>query len=97
MDSKQTDAQKCEQLDQLLTRLDASGIAEYVKLSRRTGRILWLNFLSGVARGLGFTIGTTLVLAVVYKILSRIISMNIPYITEWLQKIIALTTKGAAI
>lgn len=97
MNSNKTETRKHDQIDQLLTRLDASGIAEYVKLSQRTGRILWLNFLSGVARGLGFTIGTTLVLAILYKILSRIISMNIPYITEWLQKIIALTTKGTPI
>ena len=90
MDSKQTDAQKIEQLDQLVKRLDSSGIAEYVKLSQRTGKILWLNFLSGVAKGLGFTIGTTMVLAVVYKILSHIISMNIPFITEWLQGLIAM-------
>lgn len=92
MEAKQT-----EKIDQLLQRLDSSGIADYVKLSQRTGRILWLNFLSGVARGLGFTVGTTLVLAVVYKILSRIISMNIPYITEWLQHLISVVTKGTGI
>lgn len=77
-------------LDQLIKRLDSSGIAEYVKLSQKTGKILWLNFLAGVARGLGFSIGTTLVLAVIYKIVSHIISMNIPYLTELLQKIIGM-------
>ena len=85
------DARQTEKLDQLIQRLDNSGIAEYLKLSRNTGRILWLNFISGVAKGLGFTLGTTLVLALVYKILSHIISMNIPYITNWLQNIIAMT------
>lgn len=85
MEQKQID-----QLDQLVKRLDASGIGEYVKLSQKTHKILWLNFLSGVARGLGFTIGTTIVLAVVYKILSRIISMNIPYLTELLQHFIQM-------
>lgn len=83
--TKDTDS-KTEQLDLLLQRLDNSGLTEYLKLSRKTGKILWLNFLSGVARGLGFTIGTTLVLAVAYKILTHIISMNIPYITESLRK-----------
>ncbi len=74
-----------------MQRLDNSGLAEYVQLSRNTPKILWLNFLSGVARGLGFTIGTSLVLAVVYKIVSRLISMNIPYLTELLQNIIKVT------
>ena len=89
-------AKRIEELKQLLKRLDRSVIAEYVKLSQRTGKILWLNFLSGVARGLGFTIGTTLVLAVVYKIESQIISMNIPYITQWLQNLVEMV-KGPAI
>lgn len=82
-----------EQLDQieaLARRLENTGIAEYVKLSQQLPKILWLNFLSGVARGLGFTIGTTIVLAVLYKIVSRIISMNIPYLTALLQHFVQM-------
>lgn len=82
--------EKIEQLDKLAQRLDNSGIADYVKLSQNTGKILWLNFLSGIARGLGFTVGTTLVLALAYQILSQIISMNIPYITEALSQFIGM-------
>ena len=87
-DKKQT------QSELLLERLDNAGLAEYVKLSQQTGKILWLNFLSGIARGLGFSIGATLVLAVVYKILARIISMNIPYLTELLQQIMSMAKGG---
>ena len=87
-DKKQT------QSELLLERLDNAGLAEYVKLSQQTGKILWLNFLSGIARGLGFSIGATLVLAVVYKILTRIISMNIPYLTELLQQVMSMATGG---
>ena len=82
------------QAELLLERLDNAGLAEYVKLSQQTGKILWLNFLSGIARGLGFSIGATLVLAVVYKILARIISMNIPYLTELLQQIMSMAKGG---
>lgn len=88
MDQKQID-----QIDDLARRLENSGVAEYVKLSQKTGKILWLNFLSGVARGLGFTVGTSIVLAVVYKIISHLISMNIPYITETLRQVTE-TIKG---
>ena len=79
----------------LLQRLDNAGIAEYVRLSQKTGKILWLNFLSGVARGLGFSVGASLVLAVLYKILTRIISMNIPYLTELLQQIMTMAKGGS--
>lgn len=91
MESKQI-----ERLERLATRLENSGLAEYVNISRKTRKILCLSFLSGIARGLGFTIGTTLVLAVVYKILSRIISMNIPFITEWLRHLVE-TVQGTGL
>lgn len=84
------DDTRMQKIDLLIQRLDSSGIADYVKLSQKTWKILWLNFLSGIARGLGFTVGSAFVLAVIYKILSRIISMNIPLITEWLQSFILM-------
>ena len=87
-ESRQTDAEL------LLQRLDNAGLTEYVRLSQKTGKILWLNFLSGIARGLGFSIGASLVLAVLYKILARIISMNIPYLTELLQQIMNMAKGG---
>ena len=86
--------QKQAQAELLLQRLDNAGLTEYVKLSQKTGKILWLNFLSGIARGLGFSIGATLVLAVVYKILARIISMNIPYLTDLLQQVMNMAKGG---
>lgn len=86
--------EKQPQAELLLQRLDNAGLTEYVKLSQKTGKILWLNFLSGIARGLGFSIGATLVLAVVYKILARIISMNIPYLTELLQQVMNMAKGG---
>lgn len=76
------------QLDDIAKRLENSGVAEYVKLSQNTGKILWLNFISGVARGLGFTVGTAIVLAILYDVVSTIISMNIPYLTELLTDLI---------
>lgn len=88
------DEEKIDQLDKLASRLENSGVAEYVKLSQNTKKILWLNFISGIARGLGFTIGTTIVLAIVYKMLSSLISMNIPYLTELLKELVILI-KGA--
>jgi len=78
-----------DKVDKLLTRLENYGLEDYVKLSQRTGKILWLNFLSGVARGLGFTVGTAIVLAIAYKILHQLISMNIPYLTDMLKEAVA--------
>ena len=88
-----TDTRQAE-AEMLLERLDNMGLSEYVRLSQKTGKILWLNFLSGIARGLGFSIGASLVLAVLYKILARIISMNIPFLTELLQQVMSMAKGG---
>ena len=87
--------QTFDKLDKLAQRLENTGISRYVELSQKTGKILWLNFLSGVARGLGFTIGTTIVIAVAYQVVSNIISMNIPFITEALKDFVELIQSGA--
>lgn len=88
-----TDTRQAE-AEMLLERLDNAGLTEYVRLSQKTGKILWLNFLSGVARGLGFSIGASVVLAILYKILARIISMNIPFLTELLQQVMSMAKGG---
>jgi len=79
-----------DQLDKLAQRLENSGVEEYVRLSQKTSKILWLNFLSGIARGLGFTLGTAVVLAMLYKVISKLIGMNIPYLTELLTDFIIM-------
>lgn len=88
--------QEIANLNRLLERLDGSGVAKYVELMQCTPKVLWLNFLSGIARGLGFTVGTALVLAIAYKILSHIITMNIPYLTEMLQDLVEIIQSGIA-
>lgn len=40
-------------------------------------RLIWLNFIAGVARGLGLTIGTAIVLGVLFFVLQNIVSLPI--------------------
>lgn len=81
---------KTSDLEELVHRLDNMGLRQYVELSQKPSKVIFWNFVSGVARGLGFTVGTAIVLAVLYHIVSQLISMNIPYITEMLQEFIEL-------
>lgn len=85
---------KLEEIDKLITRLENTGLEEYIKLSQRTWKILLMNLLSGMARGLGFTLGTAIVLTIVYKVVKYMIEMNIPYLTELLQEIVATASGG---
>ena len=91
---KGTTDKKLEEVDKLITRLENTGLEEYIKLSQRTWKILLMNLLSGMARGLGFTLGTAIVLTIVYKIVKYMIEMNIPYLTELLQEIVVTASGG---
>lgn len=88
--TKEERPERLDKVDRLLSRLDNLGLSQYLRLSQNVPKILWLNFLSGVARGLGFTIGTAIVLAIVYKVIRTLIGMNIPYLTEMLENLVLL-------
>ena len=70
----------------ITSQLDVDGISDYIKLLRSPFKMFWLNVFIGVARGLGFTVGTAVVLAVLYKVIRHMIEMNIPYLTEMLRE-----------
>jgi len=54
----------------------------YLQIIEDKKKFLWYNFLTGAAKGLGFIIGSTLVLALVLWLLSNLIS--VPVIGEWI-------------
>ncbi len=91
-----TETEKISQLQKVADRIDKMKLGDYVNYVNRPGHIIWVNLLGGIARGVGLTIGATLVIAVLFKILSILISMNIPYLTEILQDIVQIvkTTPG---
>lgn len=49
-------------------------------------RLIWLNFIAGVSRGLGLTIGTAIVLGILFFILQHIVSL--PIIGEYIADLI---------
>lgn len=77
-----TERHKLSQLEKLADRLERMRLGEYVTNLNKTSRVVWLNFVSGIARGVGLTIGATLVIAIIFKIISALVSMNVPYLSD---------------
>lgn len=75
-------------VDRLAQRMESMRIAEYLDLMQRPYRILYLNFLAGIARGLGIAVGATIVFAILIEILSRLIVLNLPVIGDWIVEIL---------
>ncbi|MBP2627785.1 MAG: hypothetical protein H6Q68_2496 [Firmicutes bacterium] len=79
-----------EQIERLTRHLEALRIADYIELLERPWKLITTNFIAGVARGLGFAVGTTIIFALVVEGLRRIIMINIPIINDYLVELFKL-------
>lgn len=79
-----------EQMERLTRHLEALRIADYIELLEKPWKLITTNFIAGVARGLGFAVGTTIIFALVVEGLRRIIMINIPIINDYLVEIFKL-------
>ncbi|SPF32135.1 conserved hypothetical protein [Candidatus Desulfosporosinus infrequens] len=68
------------QLTLLAETLETMRLADYIAFLSRPGRLLWLNFLVGLVRGLGTALGAGLLAGVAYFLLKRIVVLNLPVI-----------------
>lgn len=64
--------------------LQTSGFREYVDYMARPWYTFWMNFLYGIARGLGFFIGATVVVGIVVWIISRVLT-QLPFVGEFFE------------
>lgn len=79
-----------KQVKVLADRLESMRIAEYVNLLQKPYRIIYLNLLAGIAKGLGIAIGATIVFAILVEILSRLIVLNLPVIGDIIVEIMKI-------
>lgn len=88
--SPEFDAEKLTQLEKIARHIEKMRLGEYIEMMNRPRHIIYVNLLAGISRGVGLTVGATLVIAILFKILSALIAMNIPYLTEMLQDVVQI-------
>jgi hypothetical protein len=64
----------------LSINMEKMKLAEYVDLLHSPWRLLWVNFISGVARGLGIAIGFAILGALLIIFLQKLVALNLPVI-----------------
>ena len=79
-----------KKLEELSTRMSGTTIAEYIEMVRSPRRMIVVNFLAGLARGLGFAIGATLLGAIFLFFLYRLASWNLPVIGEFIARVVKI-------
>lgn len=78
-------------IDRLAVDLEKMKIAEYVNLLNNPRRLLFLNFLAGLARGIGIAVGFTLLGAIFIYTLQKLIMLKLPLISEFIAEILRMT------
>ncbi|MBC7082761.1 MAG: hypothetical protein H5T95_04615 [Firmicutes bacterium] len=73
--------------------MDKMNIAEYVEFLRNPRRIIYVNFLGGLARGFGIGIGATVLAAVFLLVLSRLVQLNLPVIGRFIAEIVRIVSE----
>lgn len=87
----ETQLQRLEQVTEELTRvMEKTRIAEYVQYLEHPFRLLWTNFLIGVARGLGSTIGLAVVLGILVYFIQKLVMLNLPGISDFVADLIVM-------
>lgn len=78
------------QLEKLVRQLEAMRVAQYMELLEKPARLIFINFVAGISRGLGIAIGATLVFALMIEGLRQLILLNIPGIGNFIADIIRI-------
>lgn len=78
------------QVQRLANQLEKMRIGEYMDLMQKPRRLLFLNFIAGLARGFGIAVGATVVFALMVELLRRLIVLNIPGIGYFIAEIVRI-------
>lgn len=85
-----------ERIAKLTQAMEAVNLAEYVEMVRSPWRMAWINFLAGLARGVGMAIGFTILAAFVLYLLRQIAILNLPLIGNFIADIVEIVQEHLA-
>jgi VanZ family protein len=72
-----------ERMDKIAMFLEDIRLADVVQNYTAPRKLIYINFLAGLARGLGLTIGTAIILVILGKLLGQFLS--VPFIGDYIR------------
>jgi len=79
-----------KKLTKLELHLERANLSEFMKLIQNPTRLIFLNFLAGLARGFGIAIGLTIIAGIFLMLLSRLASLNLPIIGKFVADLVRI-------
>jgi hypothetical protein len=83
-----------KKLDRLALSMERAKLNEYVNYLENPKRMFFANFLAGIARGFGASMGFTLLAAVIIYILQGVVKLNLPIIGKFISDIVNIVNNN---
>ncbi|MBQ8506425.1 MAG: hypothetical protein IJ466_03215 [Clostridia bacterium] len=77
-----------ELIEKLIGTLERVQLERYVQYMSSRSRLIWTSILTGILRGLGFSIGFTVLGAGLIVLLKRLVENNMPQISGFIAEVI---------
>ncbi len=79
-----------DKIDELSLNMEKMRLAEYIEMLDNPRRLMYLNFMLGLARGFGMAIGFTILAAIVLWFMQRLVVLNLPLIGDFIAELVKL-------
>lgn len=79
-----------ERVRELAINMEKMKLAEYVDLLENPYKLLYINFISGIARGLGIAFGFAILGAIIVLVLQRLAVLNLPVIGDFIADLVKI-------
>lgn len=75
-------------------KLKNQNMCEYLEFLENPRKVLWTNFVRGVASGLGMAIGFTILGALVIYLLKSMVKLNLPLIGQYIAQLVRIVQEN---
>ncbi|HOV70078.1 MAG TPA: DUF5665 domain-containing protein [Clostridia bacterium] len=79
-----------KKIEELAESMQRAGFYDYIAYLSNSRRIIIVNFLAGLTRGLGIAVGFTLLGALVVYVLQKAAYQNLPVIGDFISEIVKI-------
>ncbi|ADI01612.1 MAG TPA: hypothetical protein GXX39_06560 [Syntrophothermus lipocalidus] len=79
-----------KRIEELSVNMERMRLAEYVDVLQNPKRLLYINFLIGVARGFGGVVGATVLVAIILYFLQKALILNLPVIGDLIAQLVRI-------
>ncbi len=84
-----------KKVDNISLKMEKLKFVDYVYYLEHPRKMLWANFVSGLARGFGIAIGFTILGAIAIYFLNIIVKINLPYIGQFISDIVKIVQSSS--